>query len=151
MVSVPDSEIAATILHLLEREKQVVEPAGAAALAAALCGAVKTTGNKAVCLLSGGNIDVGFIHRIIERGLLTRGRLLKFKTTMLDTPGSLEKFARFLGQTGANIVMVQHDRQNMDLDLNEAILHIACEVSGFEHGELVTGELRRAGYRIIKE
>lgn len=151
MVTVPDSEIAATILLLLERDKQVVEPAGAVALAAASNGTVPTADRKTVCLLSGGNIDVGFIHRIIERGLLSRGRRMKFKTTMLDIPGSLEKFAKILAETGANIVMVQHDRLNMDLSLNEAILHIACEVSGFEHSRLVADELRSHGYQIILE
>jgi len=151
MATVSDAEIAAAILLLLERDKQVVEPAGAASLAAALNQKTGTEGKKTVCVLSGGNIDVSIIHRIIEKGLLTRGRRMKFYTVMPDVPGSLERFSGILAEAGANIVMVQHDRLSADLDLNDAILHIACEVTGAEHGRKVKEKLEQNGYRVFAE
>lgn len=148
MVTVGESEIASTILLLLERSKQVVEPAGAVSLAAAINGKLDIEGKRVACVLSGGNIDVSFIHRIVERGLVNRGRQLKFKTIMLDVPGSLEHFASLLAKSGANIIMVQHDRTQADLNLNEAVLHIACEVSGPVHGQMVVKNLEAQGYKI---
>jgi threonine dehydratase len=152
IVTVSDSQIAATILMLLERSKQVVEPAGAVSLAAAINNKkLDIAGKKVVCLLSGGNIDVSFIHRIVEKGLLTRGRNMKFQTVMRDVPGSLEKFASIVASNNANITMVQHDRLKADLDIDEAILHVVCEVGGFEHGRQVVSDLEREGYRVIME
>lgn len=151
MVSVADDEIAAAILLLLERAKQVVEPAGAASLAAALSDRLDLTGQKTVCALTGGNIDVSFIHRIIEKGLVNRGRQMRFRTVMLDIPGSLERFSRIVASLGANIIMVQHDRLHADLNLNEAILHIACEVSSAAHGAKVVEGLTKEGYKVVME
>lgn len=151
MVTVSDNEIAATILMLLEREKQVVEPAGAASLAAMINRKVDLKGKRVVCVLSGGNIDVSFIHKVVEKGLVTRGRQMKFKTLMKDIPGSLEHFASIIRQCNANIIMVQHDRIQADLNLNEAILHVALEVSSMEHGQHVISELKKEGYVITME
>ena len=151
VVTVSDAEISEAILLLLERTKQVVEPAGATPLAAVLNNKVDVKGKKIACVLSGGNIDVSFIHRIIELGLVTRERKLKFKTTLLDIPGSLEHLSHILAEANANIVMVQHDRLSADLDPNEAIIHIACEVGGREHGERVIKVLEKNGYNIVME
>ncbi len=151
MVTVNESEIASTILLLLERSKQVVEPAGAVSLAAAINGKLDIAGQRVACVLSGGNIDVSFIHRIVEKGLVNRGRQMKFRTIMLDVPGSLEHFSSILARSGANIIMVQHDRMQADLNLNEAILHIACEVSGPVHGQTVVTNLEAEGYKVFME
>lgn len=152
VVTVTDAEISAAILLLLERTKQVVEPAGATPLAAVLNNKIPDIkGKKVVCLLSGGNIDVSFISRIIELGLVSRERKIKFKTTLLDIPGSLEHLSRVLSSANANIVMVQHDRLSADLDPNEAIIHIACEVGGKEHGEKVISTLKKNGYHVVLE
>ncbi len=151
MVTVSDAEIAAAILLLLERDKQVVEPAGAAALAAILSNRIDLSGQKVACVLSGGNIDVSFIHKIVEKGLVTRGRQLKLKTIMLDIPGSLENFASIASKCGANIIMVQHDRLHADLNLNEAILHVAFEVSSPKHGNELVKALEENGYCITIE
>ena len=136
---------------LLERTKQVVEPAGATPLAAVLNNKIDVEGKKVACVMSGGNIDVSFIHRIIELGLVSRERKIKFATTLLDIPGSLEHLSHVLSEANANIVMVQHDRLSADLDPNEAIIHIACEVGGKEHGERVIKTLEKNGYKIILE
>ena len=151
MVSVSDSEIAATILLLLEREKQVVEPAGAASLAAVLNGKINVAGKRVVCVLSGGNIDVSFIHKVVEKGLVSRGRNMKFKTLMLDVPGALEHFTHILCEQNANIIEIQYDRIQADLNLNETILHLAVEVSSKEHGEALIKVLKQKGYEITME
>ena len=151
MVTVSDDEIAATILLLLEREKQVVEPSGAASLAAVLNKKIDTLGKRVVCVLSGGNIDVSFIHKVVEKGLVTRGRNMKFKTIMLDKPGSLEQFCTIVRKQNANIIEVQYDRFQADLGLNETIIHMAVEVSGKEHGEKMIKALNKAGYTSIVE
>ncbi|WRS27052.1 threonine ammonia-lyase [Oscillospiraceae bacterium MB08-C2-2] len=148
MVTVSDDEIAEAILLLLERTKLVVEPAGAASLAAAIGHKTDLAGKRVACVLSGGNIDVGFIHRVVEKGLVTRGRQMKFRTVMRDVPGSLSRFSDIMASSGANIIMVQHDRLNSNLQLGEAILHVACEVSGHEHGKALIKQLEANGYKI---
>ena len=151
VVTVTESEISEAILYLIERTKQVVEPAGATTLAAVLSGKVDVSSKKTVCVLSGGNIDVSFITRIIELGLSSRGRKIKFRATLLDIPGSLEHLSKVLSDANANIIMVQYDRMSKDLDPNEAIIHIACEVGGTEHGEKVVKALEKNGYSITVE
>ncbi len=151
VVSVSDDEIADAILLLLEREKQVVEPAGASSLAALLNNKIDVEGKKVVCVLSGGNIDVSFIHKVVEQGLVKRGRKMRFKTLMLDKPGSLEKLTRALKEENANIVGIQYDRIQEDLSLNETILHMSIEVSSKEHGEHVIKALEQKGYKITIE
>ena len=149
MVTVSDEEIAGAILLLLERTKQVVEPAGAAPLAAVLNHKVDVAGKKICCVLSGGNIDVSFIHKVVEKGLVTRGRHLKFSTVMPDVPGALERFAHLVAGAEANIINFQHDRVQADLAIGDAIIHVVCEVSGQEHGQRLLGTLRKAGYQIL--
>lgn len=151
MVTVSDDEIASTILLLLEREKQVVEPAGASSLAAVLNHKIDVEGKRVVCVLSGGNIDVSFIHKVVEKGLVTRGRNMKFKTPMLDVPGSLEKMAHILHEANANIIEVRYDRIQADLNLNETIIHIGVEVSSKEHGAKMIAMLEENGYEITLE
>ncbi len=148
MLTVSDDDIAATILLLLERTKQVVEPAGASSLAALLSGKHDFSGKKVVCLLSGGNIDVSFIHRIVEKGLVTRGRHMKFSIIMPDVPGSLEHLAGIIASYNANIIMFQHDRVNASLDIDEAIVHVVCEVGGPEQGEALAKYIEEAGYTV---
>lgn len=149
MVTVSDSEIAGAILLLIERTKQVVEPAGAASLAAVLNNKVDIAGKKVCCVLSGGNIDVSFIHKIVEKGLVTRCRHLKFSTIMPDAPGALENFAHLVAENNANIIRFQHDRVQADLDIGDAIIHVVCEVGGQEHGQRLLAALRKNGYQIL--
>lgn len=149
MITVSDADIASTILLLLERNKSVVEPAGAASLAALLSGKRDFSGKKVCCVLSGGNIDVSFIHRIVEKGLVTRGRHMKFSTIMPDVPGALESFAGIIAAQNANIIMFQHDRVNANLDIDEAIVHVVCEVGGVEHGQALIRAIKEHGYEIL--
>lgn len=148
IVTVSDAEISSSILLLLERTKQVVETAGATSLAAVLGSKVDVRGKKVVCLLSGGNIDVSFIHKIVEKGLVTRCRQIKFSTLMPDAPGALERFAHLVAKQNANITLFQHDRINTDLDIGEAIIHVVCEVGGVEHARRLLDSLTAEGYKI---
>lgn len=148
MVTVTDEEIAAAILYLLERDKQVVEPAGAASLAAALSERLDLTGKNVACVLSGGNIDVSFIHRVVEKGLINRGRQIILSTVLEDIPGTLEKVARIVGKVGANIIGIQHDRTDPRIRFDQTVLDITCEVSGVEHGRQLIKALEDGGYPV---
>lgn len=151
MVTVSDAEIASTILMLLERTKQVVEPAGAASLAAVLNQKVDIKGKKVVCVMSGGNIDVSFIHKVVEKGLVTRHRHIKFSTIMPDVPGALENFAHIVAEQNANVILFNHDRVAADLDIDEAIIEVVCEVSGDEHANRLLKALKKGGYDIYSK
>ena len=148
VVTVSDIEISEAILMLMERCKQIVEPSGATPVAAVLKGKVDVKGKKVVCLLSGGNIDVSFIQCIIEQGLVSRHRRLKFTVTLLDKPGSLGRLLNDVAALGANILSVEHDRLSAGLNPNETNVHIACEVGGEAHGENVVAELKNKGYNL---
>ncbi len=148
VVTVSDREISSAILLLMERCKQIVEPAGATSLAAALGGKIDVEGKNVVCLLSGGNIDVSFIQNIIEQGLVARNRRLKFIAKLIDRPGSLVQLLNVLAQAGANVLTVQHDKLMLGLNPNETYVRIACEVGGKAHGSLVMSELKNHGYQV---
>ncbi len=149
VVTVSDDEIASAVLLLLERCKQVVETSGAAPLAAVLNNKVDVKGKKVVCVLSGGNIDVSFIHKIVEKGLITRCRQLKFSVLTPDAPGALERFSHIVAQQNANIILFQHDRVQTDLEIGEAIIHVVCEVGGVDHAKRLIDTLGREGYRVF--
>ncbi len=151
VVTVSDNEIANAILLLMERCKQIVEPSGAAPVAAVLSGRLDVKDKRVVCLLSGGNIDVSFIQSIIERGLVARHRRLKFTARLLDRPGSLVQLLNVIAAAGANVLAVQHDKLRAGLDPNETTVRVACEVGGEEHGERVVAALREHGYRLEVE
>ena len=151
MVTVSDDDIAQSILLLLERGKMVVEPAGAAALAAAICRKADIAGKRAVCVLSGGNIDVSMIHKIVQKGMMTYGRQIQFSTIIPDLPGCLRQLISVVADCGANIITVQHDRFYANLSLEETKLLVACEVSGVEHGKELINRLEQKGYKTIIE
>ncbi len=151
VVTVTDAEIANAILLLMERCKQVVEPAGATPLAAVLAGKLDVAGKNVVCLLSGGNIDVSFIQSVIERGLVARGRRIRFVVSILDRPGSLVQLLNVIADAGANILTVEHDKLGAQLSPNETGVHIACEVGGKAHGEALLARLNENGYNVTAE
>lgn len=151
LVTVSDNDISAAILLLMERTKQIVEPSGASSLAAVLAGKIETADRKTVCLLSGGNIDVSFIHRVIELGLVSRHRRIKFATRLPDSPGSLMRLLHIIADTGANIMTINHDRLCPSLSPSEILVHIACEVGGQEHGDALLARLAAEGYDAATE
>ena len=151
IVTVSESEIANAILLLIERCKQVVEPAGATPLAAVLSGKLDVKDKRVVCVMSGGNIYVSFIQSIIERGLVARHRRIKFLVKLLDRPGSLVQLLNVIADAGANVMAIEHDKLNPSLLPNETSVHIACEVGGEKHGAALTEKLRANGYEVELE
>ena len=149
IVTVTDDEISTAILTLIEQQKLIAEGAGAVSVAAVLFNKIPVEGRNVVCLVSGGNIDVSFIHKIVEKGLITRCRQLKFSVLMPDAPGALERFSHIVAQQNANIILFQHDRVQTDLEIGEAIIHVVCEVGGVDHAKRLIDTLGREGYRVF--
>ncbi len=147
IVTVDDDEIAQAILLLMERGKMVAEGAGAAAVAAIMSRKFDVSG-KVVAVISGGNIDVTMISRIIEKGLLRAGRVSKLRILMQDRPGQLEQVSRLIAGAGANVMAVHHDRTDVDLDIRDAILEITMETQDREHAQRVIKALREAGFKV---
>lgn len=148
VVTVSDTQIADAILLLLERCKLVVEPAGATPLAAVLNGKLDVAGKRVACLMSGGNIDVSFIQSIIERGLVARGRRIRFSVRLQDRPGSLAALLAEIAAARANILTVEHDKLSAELNPNETDVRFACEVGGPEDAEKLIATLRKKGYHV---
>ena len=147
IVTVDDDEIAQAILFLMERGKMVAEGAGAAPVAAIINRKFDVSG-KVAAVISGGNIDVTMISRIIEKGLLRAGRMTKLRILMQDRPGQLEMASRIIAAEGANVMVVHHDRTDVDLDIRDAILEITMETQDREHAQRVIDALRASGFKV---
>ena len=148
VVALDDDEIAQAILFLMERGKMVAEGAGASAVAA-IMGKKFDTSGKVVAVISGGNIDVTMISRIIEKGLLRAGRVSKLRILMQDRPGQLEMVSHIIGAAGANVMAVHHDRTDVDLDIRDAILEITMETQDRDHAQRIIEALREAGFTVF--
>ena len=147
VVTVDDDEIAQAILFLMERGKMVAEGAGAAPVAAILNRKLDVTG-KVAAVISGGNIDVTMLSRIIEKGLLRAGRVSKLRIILQDRPGQLEQVSRIIGGNGANVMAIHHDRTDVDLDIRDAILEITMETQDRAHAGRIIQALREAGFTV---
>jgi threonine dehydratase len=145
---VTEEELANAILLLLEIEKTVVEGAGAASLAALLNRKLGLEGRNAVLVLSGGNIDVTMISRIIERGLVKDGRLVKLSVILRDQPGALARLSALLGEARANILHIEHERAFARAAIGESRVELTLETSGREQIEIVKRCLVEAGYQV---
>ncbi len=148
VVSVNEAAIAAAILILLERKKLVVEGAGAVTVAAALEKKLPHAPQKAVFVLSGGNIDVTTLDRVLRLGLVKEGRVVRVSTVVPDRPGSLAALASVIAECRANILHVAHERDAADAPIGSTRLDVIIEVEGREHAERLTSTLREKGYRI---
>jgi threonine dehydratase len=147
IVTVEEEEIASAILVLLEQEKTLAEGAGAAALAAALAGKIGCSGKRVAVLVSGGNLDVSMLSRIIERGLLRDGRRLRLRIHLPDHPGSLQSVASVIADNQANIVETLHNRAHYGVSLGETVIDITMETRGQAHVEKLHTALKDAGYQ----
>lgn len=147
IVTVDDDEIAQAILFLMERGKMVAEGAGAAPVAAIMNRKFDVSG-KVAAVISGGNIDVTMLSRIIEKGLLRAGRVSKLRIILQDRPGQLEQVSRIIGGNGANVMAIHHDRTDVDLDIRDAILEITMETQDREHAQRIIAALREAGFNV---
>ena len=149
IVTVTDDEISAAILALMEKQKLVTEGAGAVAVAAAMFGKLPLEGKKAVCVLSGGNIDVTILSRVIRRGLSMSGRSCQLSVELMDKPGCLEKVVALIAEMGGNIISVRHERDNCGGDVNGCYLRITMETRNFEHVQEIKRALVDAGIKLI--
>jgi len=146
-ISVDDEEIASAILFLLEKQKLVVEGAGAVGVAALLHNKLEHLKDKKVAVvLSGGNMDVTLLSVIIEKGLLKSGRKMKLTVTLVDKPGSLMKLTELLKELNANIVHISYDRTSISLDYGDANVTVHMETKGEEHQTEIRKVLKNNGY-----
>ena len=146
IVTVDDEEIASAILMLLEHEKTLAEGAGAAALAALLQSKTNLRSRRTVVLVSGGNIDVTLLAKIIERGLVKDGRLLRIRVNLHDRPGALLGLIQILARERANIVEVIHNRAYYGVSLGETVIDVTLETRGASHIAAISHALREAGF-----
>jgi len=152
VITVCDDEIASAILFLLERQKLLVEGAGAVGVAALMHNKLDIEPHSKVCiLLSGGNIDVTMLNLIIEKGLTKTYRKMKLVVTLIDKPGALESFSHLMREAEANIVQIGYDRTSTDLEFGDAHVSVALETKGKEHQDEIRKLLKENGYSFKEE
>ena len=150
IVTVTDDEISSAILALIEQHKLIAEGAGAVSVAAAMFNKVPIKGKKTVCLVSGGNIDVTILSRVIKRGLLKSGRSDSINIELMDKPGQLRDVSRIIAELGGNVVAIHHERASEGSDINGCYLRIVLETRNFEHKMSIRKALAHAGFKIVE-
>lgn len=151
VVTVSDDEIASAILSLIEKHKLIAEGAGAVAVAAAMFQKVPLDGKNVIALVSGGNIDVNILSRVITRGLRKSGRNCVFTFELADKPGQLLGIVQIIAQAGGNIISVYHERSGSGSDLNECFMRIVLETRNEEHIQAIRQALAQHGYHIVDD
>lgn len=151
IVTVSDDEISAAILALMEQQKLVAEGAGAVPVAAAMFNKVPIKGKKVLCLISGGNIDVTILSRVIKRGLLMSGRSCSMMIELLDKPGQLMDVSRIIAELGGNVISIHHERANEGAAVNGCYLRLVLETRNYEHIEQIRTALSEYGFKIIND
>ena len=149
VVTVSDDEISAAILALMEQHKLVTEGAGAVAAAAVMFGKIPVRGKKVACVLSGGNIDVTILSRVISRGLLMSGRSCQLTIELVDKPGQLLGVSRIIAACGGNVTAVYHEHTNEGSDVNGCYLRVTMETRNFAHIDEIRSALTAAGFHIL--
>ena len=150
IVTVTDDEISSAILALIEQHKLIAEGAGAVSVAAAMFNKVPIKGKKTVCLVSGGNIDVTILSRVIKRGLLKSGCSDSINIELMDKPGQLRDVSRIIAELGGNVVAIHHERASEGSDINGCYLRIVLETRNFEHKMSIRKALADAGFKIVE-
>ena len=151
IVTVSEDEIAAAILALIEKQKVSAEGAGAVSVAAVLLHKLPVEGKKVVCIVSGGNIDVNILSRVITRGLLTSGRNVSLTIALTDKPGQLQEVSEIIARCGGNVVSVHHDRSDANMAITSCFLKLGLETR--DHAQIVQiqKELTHAGFHLVSE
>lgn len=149
VVTVTDDEISSAILALIEQHKLIAEGAGAVSVAAVMFNKVPVKGKKVVCLVSGGNIDVTILSRVIKRGLLKSGRSDTLAIQLEDKPGQLVGVSKIIAELGGNVVSIHHERASEDSDITDCILRIVLETRDFDHIKQIREALKAGGFRIV--
>lgn len=150
IVTVTEDEISAAILELIEQQKLTAEGAGALSVAAVMFNKVPVKGKNTVCIVSGGNIDVTILSRVISRGLLKTGRLCKFVIELMDKPGQLRDVSKIIADMGANVVSVNYEHAGKGSNINDCVLTIETETKNKNHIKEVEQALLDAGFHLIK-
>ena len=151
IVTVSDDEIALAILTLLEQQKLIAEGAGAVPVAAVMNGKIPDIdGKNVVCVVSGGNIDVTILSRVIERGLKMGGRTADIVIALSDKPGQLSGVSQIVAEQGANVVSVNYDSTDLDMNITDCYLKIGVETRNFEHIVAVKKALTDAGFKVLE-
>lgn len=147
---VTEDEISSAILALIERQKMIAEGAGAVSVAAAMFNKFPIQGKKVVSIVSGGNIDVTILSRVIERGLMKSGRSSSLLIELVDKPGQLKDVSRIIADCGGNVTSVHHERAGDTESVNGCYLRIAMETRDYEHVQEITRALRAEGFKIVE-
>ena len=149
VVTVTDDEVSTAILTLIEKQKMIAEGAGAVSLAAVMFDKIDVKGKKVVAVISGGNIDVTILSRVIGRGLLKTGRSAEFTIELPDKPDQLVVVSSIVAGLGANVVAVHHDHAGEDHDITACTLRLCVETRDHEHVQCIRQALEQAGYRLL--
>ena len=147
---VSDDEISGAILALIEKQKMIAEGAGAVSVAAAMFGKLPIQGKKVVSLVSGGNIDVTSLSRVIERGLMISGRSSQLLIELVDKPGQLKDVSRIIADQGGNVTSVFHEHNSNTESINGCYLRIGMETRNYAHVQEITNALKKEGFKIIE-
>lgn len=151
IVTVTDDEVSSAILALIEQHKLIAEGAGAVSVAAVMFDKVPVEGKNVVCLVSGGNIDVTILSRVIKRGLLKSGRSDTLTIQLEDKPGQLQGVSEILAKLGGNVVSVHHERASEDSDITDCLLRIVLETRNYDHIKQIRQGLSDAGFKIVNK
>lgn len=149
IVTVTEDEISCAILSLMEHQKLVSEGAGAVSVAAVMFDKIPVKGKKVVCLVSGGNIDVTILSRVIRRGLVKSGRASLLTIELVDKPGQLVGVSKIIADLGGNVTAVHHERADANANVNGCFLRIQLETRNFEHLEEIRKALKDAGFKVV--
>ncbi|MBE6555580.1 MAG: threonine ammonia-lyase [Ruminococcaceae bacterium] len=149
VVTVSEDEIATAILTLIEKQKMIAEGAGAVSVAAVMFDKLPVKGKKVVAVVSGGNIDVNILSRVITRGLVTTGRNATLQIALEDKPGQLLGVSSIISKCGGNVVSVHHERSDANMAVASCFLKIGMETRDFEQIEEIHRELTAAGFKIV--
>lgn len=150
MLTVTDDEIAAAILALMEKQKLVAEGAGAVPVAAVMFGKIPLKGKKVVCVVSGGNIDVNILNRVITRGLIMSGRRNTLTIALMDKPGQLVGVSKVISRCGGNVVAVHHDNGDPNMAINSCFLKIVMETRDGQQAAMIERQLMEEGFHLVK-
>ena len=148
VVLVSDDEVASAILALIEKQKMIAEGAGATAVAAVMFDKLPLKGKRVVCVVSGGNIDVTSLSRVIDRGLLNSGRSSSLLIELIDNPGQLKEISRIIADLGGNVTGVHYEKGNTK-SVNGCFLRIEMETRDYDHVNLITESLKKEGFKIV--
>lgn len=147
---VTEDEISSAILALIEKQKMIAEGAGAVSVAAAMFRKFPLEGKKVVSVVSGGNIDVTSLSRVIERGLIKSGRSSQLLIELIDKPGQLKDVSRIIADCGGNVTSVHHERAGDTESVNGCYLRIAMETKNYDHVREITEALQAEGFKIVR-